>query len=179
MPLDPVFAYVISFAAGAILLAGAWDKWQDREIFAGIVEAYGLLPVPMTAVFAFGVMLAEGLIGAALFLPLWWPAAQIAAILLLFIVTLGVVINLLRGRTELSCGCGGASGDQTLSWWLVMRNFLFVGLLVLAMLPNAPRALSVLDFGTIILGSMLLFGLYTAANQLLANAPRVASLKLS
>ncbi len=179
MPLDPVIAYVISFAAGAILLVGAWDKWQDREIFAGIVEAYGLLPVPMTAVFAVGVMLAEGLIGVALFLPSWWPAAQVAAMLLLFIVTLGVAINLLRGRTELSCGCGGASGDQALSWWLVLRNGLFVALLALATLPRAPRALAVLDVGTIVLGSVLLFGLYTVGNQLLANAPRVASLKLS
>ena len=42
--------------------------------------------------------------------------------------------------------------------------------------PTAARAFGVIDYATIVLGVAMLFGLYAAANQLLANAPRVASL---
>ena len=177
--LDPVLIHIASAVLGAIFLAGALDKFKDRHLFIGVVQAYGLLPVPLVVVFAFLVASAELGIGLALWVPASWPAAQVAGIGLLAVVTAAVVINLLRGRTELSCGCGGASADQQLSWSLVARNAALASLLLSATAMPVARELSVLDYGTIALGTCVGFGLYAALNQLLANAPRLASLGVS
>jgi Methylamine utilisation protein MauE len=174
--LDPVYGYSASYTLGAIFLAGALDKLKARELFVSIVQAYGLLPIPLVAVFALAVGIAELVIGCLLFFPASWPFAQYWGIALLVLVTAAVVINLLRGRTELSCGCGGASADQTLSWALVARNVALGSLLSIATLPSTARAMTMLDYFTIVVAVVLGFGLYAAANQLLANAPRLASL---
>jgi uncharacterized membrane protein len=102
-------------AAALVFLAGAARKLRQRAMFAGIVQAYGLLPVPLIAVCSLAVALAECVIGEALLLPAARPAVPLARLALLAIVTGAVGINLLRGRTDLDCGCGGASADQTLS----------------------------------------------------------------
>lgn len=176
-PLDPVFGLAASFTLGAIFLAGAVDKLNSRELFASVVEAYGLLPVPIVAVFALTVGMAEGLVGCALFVPRLWPLAQHAAFALLALVSVAVVINLVRGRTEISCGCGGSSADQELSWALVLRNVVLAGVLVIPLLPTSGRTLGFADYGTVCFAVVMGFGLYAALNQLLANVPRLASLR--
>jgi Methylamine utilisation protein MauE len=173
--LDPVLIYAASFLLGAIFLAGAYDKLKDRDLFVGVVQAYGLLPVPLVVVFSFFIALAELAIGLALWVPSCWPAAQLAGCALLAVVTVAVVINLLRGHTELSCGCGGASADQELSWSLVARNVVLTALLFFATATPLTRALTGFDYGTIVLATGVGFGLYAALNQLLANTPRLAS----
>lgn len=176
--LDPVLIHAASYMLGAIFLAGAADKFKDRQVFVGVVQAYGLLPVPVVVVFSFFVALAELGIGLTLWVPAAWPWAQFAGVMLLIMVTGAVVINLLRGHTELSCGCGGASADQPLSWSLVARNGLLVALLLVASANQVQRELVWLDYAAIALAALVGFALYATANQLLANAPRVASLKL-
>jgi uncharacterized membrane protein len=177
--LDPVLIYAASFVLGAIFLAGAADKFKDRQVFVGVVQAYGLLPVPLVVVFSFGVALAELLIGLALWVPITWPWAQCAGIALLLVVTGAVMINLARGNTELSCGCGGASADQQLSWGLVGRNAVLAAVLGAATATPAARELVWLDYAMVALATAVGFGLYAAANQLLANRPRLASLEFS
>ena len=177
--LDPVLIYAASFLLGAIFLAGAYHKLKNRELFVGIVQAYGLLPVPLVVVFSLCVALAELTIGLALWVPRSWPAAQLAGCALLAVVTAAVVINLLRGRPELSCGCGGASADQELSWSLVARNVVLGVVLLSATATPLTRTLTVFDYGTIVLATGIGFGLYAALNQLLANAPRLASFGFS
>ncbi|MGO4844024.1 MauE/DoxX family redox-associated membrane protein, partial [Rhizobiaceae sp. 2RAB30] len=41
-----------------------------------------------------------------------------------------IAVNLLRGRTRIDCGCGGAG--QGLSWFLVGRNTALLGLALIA-----------------------------------------------
>ena len=84
--LDPVLIHAASFSLGAIFLAGAYDKLKDRDLFVGVVQAYGLLPVPLVVVFSFFIALAELAIGLALWLPSCWPAAQLAGCALLMLV---------------------------------------------------------------------------------------------
>ncbi|MGD9603296.1 MAG: MauE/DoxX family redox-associated membrane protein [Gammaproteobacteria bacterium] len=179
MPLvpDPVFVHGVSYALGAIFLAGAADKLRDRHVFIGAVQAYGLLPVPFVVVFSFGVMLAELAVGLALWMPPVWPHAQWAGLALLGVVTGAVIINLLRGHTELDCGCGGAGGDQPLSWGLVARNGGLAAALVLAAATPGARELVWLDYAMVLVTTASLFGLYAGANQLLANRPRLARLE--
>ncbi|MBJ6950286.1 hypothetical protein JG666_23760, partial [Vibrio cholerae] len=65
------------------------------------------------------------------------------AVLLLLVYSVAISINLLRGRKEISCGCGGVLGNHKLSWMLVVRN-LFIGAVSVILLMY-PLSLGSLD----------------------------------
>ena len=178
--LDPVAASALSAVLSVIFLTGAWQKLRDLALFQANIENYRLLP--------------DGLAWpAALLLPLWELAAgvlvlfdamriagAVLAIGLLSVVTTAVIINLLRGRTEIDCGCGslgGHVGDQTLSWSLAIRNSLLAFAAVLTLREDATRALVWIDYLSVAGGTLGLLGLYVTANQLMANTPRLHALR--
>ena len=177
--IDPVVALVCSLLGAAVFLTGAYGKWREREIFAAAMEGYDLIPSVAVPTASTSLIVAETVIGLALLLPQAAPFAQAGGLALLGVVTTAVVVNLLRGRSEISCGCGGASGDQQLSWGLVARNVVLALALLAAALPATERALLGLDYATVALGVAMLAGLYAAASQLLANHPRLQVLRNS
>ena len=175
--MDPVFVTAIELGSAIVFLAGAWDKWHDRELFAAAMDAYDLLPSALVPAAALGLILLEAATGVALLMPLSspWPAA--CGVFLLLLVTAAVAVNLLRGRSEISCGCGGTSGDQQLSWALVLRNLVLGGLLGATVLPTATRTMGGFDHAIGLLAGLMLAGLFAATSQLLANGPRLDALR--
>lgn len=178
--LDPVAGSTLSAVLSVIFLTGAWQKLRDPALFQANVENYRLLPDGLTW-------------PAAILLPLWELAAGVLvlfdsvqaagamlAIGLLSVVTAAVIVNLLRGRTEIDCGCGslgGHVGDQTLSWSLAIRNTLLAVAALLALREDAARALVWIDYLSVAGGTLGLLGLYVTANQLMANRPRLHALR--
>jgi hypothetical protein len=175
--LDPALAWLLCVAGGLVFLWGALAKWRERELFAAAMENYELIPAVAVPTASLALILAEGLIGLLLFLPGLRPWPQFAGVALLLVVTCAVAINLLRGRDHISCGCGGVSGEQTLSWGLVIRNLLFAAVLGVAASSAGSRALGSVDHLVIVLGAALLVGIYAAASQLIANSPRLQALR--
>ena len=157
----------IVFAGFLIVIVGALDILQG---FVGILQdeyvvatAKGLAIVDVTT---WGWMTL-----------LWGGLLVLAGLGLLGVVTGAVIVNLLRGRTDLDCGCGGAGGDQRLSWGLVLRNALLAAALAFAAARPGERDLVWLDYATMLVATLSLFGLYAGANQLLANRPQLALLE--
>lgn len=177
--IDPVLVLVCSLAGASVFLSGAFAKWRERELFAAAMAGYDLIPAVAVPTASTSLILAETAIGVALLVPMAAPLAQLGALALLGVVTTAVAINLLRGRRGISCGCGGSSGDQQLSWGLVARNVTLALALGAAALPAQDRAFSTLDYATVVLGALMLAGLYAAASQLLANHPRLWTLRNS
>jgi len=175
--IDPAIARLLCVAAGLVFVTGARSKWRERELFAAAMENYDLIPSVAVPSASRLLIVTEFLLGGLLLVPLFKPWPQIAGVGLLLLVTFAVVINLLRGRDHISCGCGGASGDQTLSWALVARNLVFAGLLAWAATGTTGRALMWLDYLVVLAGAAMLAGLYAAASQLIANQPRLAALR--
>jgi hypothetical protein len=174
--IDPVYSLTISAAAGLVLVQGAWQKWQQHEAFAAAMQDYELIPDVAVPSASRALIATEATIGLALLWPRSHPWALLAGIVLLVMVTAAVVLNLLRGRTAISCGCGGAS-DQQISWSLVMRNGLFATLLGLASQPWSDRQLIPLDYLTCLIGALMLAGFYAVVGQLLSNQPRLDALR--
>jgi hypothetical protein len=174
--IDPVYSLTISAAAGLVLVQGAWQKWQQHEAFAAAMQDYELIPDVAVPSASRALIATEATIGLALLWPRSHPWALLAGIALLVMVTAAVVLNLLRGRTAISCGCGGAS-DQQISWSLVMRNGLFATLLGLAAQPWSDRQLIPLDYLTCLIGALMLAGFYAVVGQLLSNQPRLDALR--
>jgi hypothetical protein len=178
---DAVVAKAIGAALSVIFLAGAWQKLRDHELFQAAVENYQLVPEAWASSIAMGIPVLELAVGVLLLTPIRTIGVLLAGSLLL-VVTSAVAINLLRGRADIDCGCGGLSahvGEQTLSWGLVARNVLLLAAL-LATLPDAEpsRALVWIDYFSTAGTTLALLGLYVSANQLMANHPRLQSLRI-
>lgn len=175
--LDPTLPHMFAALLAIVFLGGAWQKLRDMGGFAMAVEQYRLLP-PSWAMPAAWALLAAEAVAGLLLLPLATRTAGAAlALAVLAAVTLAVAINLLRGRHAIDCGCGGPEGGQHLSWGLVLRNGLLGLAAGLSLAAEAPRDLVWLDGLTLVAGTLALYGLYAAANQLMANRPRLMKLR--
>lgn len=175
--LDPTLPHLCAAVLAIVFLIGAGQKLRDMTAFVAAIEQYRLLPWSLTRTAAWSLVAAE-LAAALLLLPLGTRAGgALLAGGVLAVVTLAVAVNLLRGRRAIDCGCGGPEGSQHLSWGLVGRNAGLGLLTVVAAAAATPRALVWLDGFTVLAGSLALYGLYAAANQLLTNQPRLQKLK--
>lgn len=118
-------AYVHTFIKaflGIILLAASITKLGNFRKFAEIVDTYQLLPARTVRAVSLFLLLTEFLLGGCLLtgrIPLW---AALGAMSVFSLFAGAVAVNLLRGRREIACGCFGASSDQRLSWFIVIRN---------------------------------------------------------
>ncbi len=170
--IDPAVSWLAAVAASLIFTASAIMKLRNLDLFESAVINYRILPRLLAWPFARFIPLAE--LGGALAL-LWpaWRAAGAGVILLLLLVfTLGIAVNLMRGRYDVDCGCFGPALRQTLSWWLVMRNGALAALAAMLLLRPEGRALTMLDRFTIVCGVITILLLYASINYVFANLPR-------
>lgn len=175
--LDPTLPHIAAALLAIVFLGGAWQKLRDLDGLSAAIEQYRLMPSALAASAARALVAAE-LAAGLLLLPV--PTRGVGAALsalLLAAVTLAVAINLLRGRSAIDCGCGGPEGGQHLSWGLVLRNALLGLAAGTAVAAETPREPVWLDGLTVVAGTLALYGLYAAANQLMANRPRLLKLK--
>lgn len=171
MTMDPVIGYAAVAALTAIIWLGAVDKLRHFWQFEVAVAGYRLLPAALNRPFAVLFVLLELVTGVLLLSAGWRLAGAVCALAVLGIATAGVAVNLLRGRTDIDCGCGGLSSFSTgLTWWIVIRNSL-LAVLALAVLVEAvggtARAMVWLDKVTFVGVALAIIGLYYACNQLL------------
>lgn len=174
--LDPLLSHVSAAAVALVLLLAALAKLRDLALFRHAVDAYGVLPAPLVGAVAVALPLLEGAAGVLLLPAGTRAAGAVLAVAALGTATLGVVLALRAGRTDVDCGCGG-SASLTLSWGLVARNAVLLVLAAGAAWPIAPRTTGWLDAAAGVLATLVLLGLYAVANQLLANHPRLRALR--
>jgi len=126
-----LLAWVISGFIGALFLAAAMHKLQDPMLFYAQVDAYRLLPTAWSWWLSKFLPWLEVLLVVLIFVPVSasWAAWGAAALLLIY--GGAIAVNVMRGRDDLDCGCGGQ--PVRISWKLVLRN----GLMALA-IGTAP-----------------------------------------
>jgi len=117
---------------GLILLSVAISKLVHRSEFRKGIEDYRIIPqmlnskLALATVFSFCIPIAELVAGLGPISGLLLVPAIILAIALFVIFSGAILFNLVQGRTDLSCHCGGALGEHRISWWLIVRNTFFV-----------------------------------------------------
>jgi hypothetical protein len=112
------------------------------------------------------------IVAVALLLPGSSSAAPFAAAGLLLVYTGAILINLVRGRTDIDCGCAGPARRQPLGVGLVVRNLVLLSAALLSELPARPRALVWIDGLTCAAGLAAACLLYKAVDVLLAGVAR-------
>ncbi len=175
--MDPVITVIISLCMSLLFGVAAVHKLQAPVVFKAAMGDYELVPTSLLGFISISLIILELVSSILVLIPTTQPAAcSLMATLLLLYATV-ISINLYRGRRDIDCGCNGPATTQVLSWWLVSRNLIFSGLVVLAMAPTIERSLNRMDLFTIFFGVLVASGLYMGFNQLLSQAPRLAALR--
>ena len=131
----------------------AIHKLRDIRAFKDVLQGYHILPIAGLGIVSVCLPLGELLIAVLL---LFMPVAGIAAAgALLSLYALLMAFNIVRGHTQIDCGCfWGSAGDSfpALTWGQVLRNSALVILLVVAYLPTTARTMTIIDILNICAG---------------------------
>ncbi len=172
---DPVTVGAMVGALALIRFAAAWHKVSERDVFVGALQAYRLLPPGAAPALARVLPGIEIGLGIGILLPAGRQAALLAAAALLAVYAAAMTINLLRGRREIDCGCGGEG--HPLSWGLVGRNLVLIGIALLISGPTRERDLEWLDMVTLLGGVLAFYALYLLIDELLRQFARIAQVR--
>lgn len=171
MQLDAMIAGTLRTATALLFAAGLTHKLWDLDGFRRTVESYlrgfslsdSRLEVPASAF----VVAVEFAVVVSCMVPggQYLAAALSSGLLLLYAAAMSV--NLLRGNDLPDCGCNWGSRPQPVRPALVVRNVILAALALTIGLPVLPRELSAVDIASIVLATINVALLYTAANHLL------------
>jgi len=164
-PVDPLWLMLACGALVILLVHAAAAKLLDRSLFEQHLAAYGVGDA-LLSVAAVGLPLLEALAAVGLVTP-WRAEAAALAAALLALYAGAMAWQRLHGRV-LDCGCGGT--PLPLSWALVARNAVLIGLCAIAALPALSREIGLADVATTLAGLALACVLHTALHQLLRHA---------
>jgi uncharacterized membrane protein len=131
----------------AILLLGSFSKCLNFSWFINTLKHYQLIPSRAARFVAVAVVFAEVIVGVGLLVARLVPLAAYGALLLFLTFTITTVVSLLRGKSDVDCGCNGFRKKAKIGWQLVVRNVGLVGFTLLsireAFVVSPPALLSV------------------------------------
>ncbi|MGH6903021.1 MAG: MauE/DoxX family redox-associated membrane protein [Geminicoccaceae bacterium] len=171
---DPAAIWAARLALAAVFALAAFAKLRALHEFVGVVHNYRVLPEGLVRPVAYGLPPLEAAIALGLMIEPTRMLAASGATVLLLVFGIAMGVNLVRGRVEIDCGCFASALKQRISWSLVARNLVLIGLALLVLRAPLPaRTLTWLDLltvGAAALGAVLL---YIAFTQLRSLAPQV------
>lgn len=177
MPIDPVVQIVSALVLSCVFVTSGFHKCQAPAEFATTLRNYKILPEALIRQCVYLLPVAEIMTGVALLIPAVTRLAALAAGALLIAYMLAIGVNLLRGRRNIDCGCGGPQQKQAISEWMIARNGLLLFLAVLAGAPVQPRPLLWFDWTVIVLAVVTGCLFYHIINQLLVNKDLLRALR--
>ena len=165
--MDPSIELASRILGTLVFASALGGKVRHLDEWVGIVANYRLAPELFARPLAGLVVALEALVVLLFGAGLAPRVGAALAICLLGVFAIAITVNLLRGRTEIDCGCFQSGLRQRLSVALVVRNLL----LVLALSPSlgaASQSLSFLQWLDGIGAGMVIFLLYQTFGQILA-----------
>ena len=176
--IDPAVVLVLRGAGCALFASAALHKLRGFADFRVALADYRLVPWWASGLAARGVVAAELASAVLLVSPMARPFGFASAAGLLALYTAAIGVNLLRGRSDIDCGCFGPAHRAPLGGALVARNAGLGVLAVAGLLPVAARPLVALDALTAAGGVLLLALLHASVNRLIENAPHLRALRV-
>ena len=138
-------------------------------MFTASLDEYRLLWPSLVSPVAGLIVLAELCVVAALLQPGTKMPGALLAILLLLVYAAVIGINLLRGRTDMSCGCSWGRAHEPIQPAHVFRNLALAALAGVILLPHTGRELLWLDWLSAVFATLVLALIYMAAEALVKN----------
>lgn len=129
---------------GMMLLMAASGKLSDRRAFIDTVAAYRILPgsapYSLFQATSAGLILAELAIGAGLLASM--RVASFGAVALFLVFAAAIALNMLRGRTEIDCGCATAGTATRISWPLSLRAAVLAAVMLAVAMTHGTASTS-------------------------------------
>ena len=175
--INPIIAKACALILCYVFIIAGWHKLRRRDEFITALTDYRLLPRIVIRPMAFCIPVLEVASSAAI---LFSVSAQIAGATiagLLGLYAMAIGINLIRGRRDIDCGCGGYGATQHLSVWQVLRNLLLIGLALLVILRPIGILPNAAAWAISILAAALFCLALQASDQLLANWQKFQALR--
>lgn len=175
MVFDPFISELIRAFFLIIFAFTVFHKASDFGRFRQILGDYGVVP--------------RSLLGPVSLCVVMWELATVAA--LIFVPQLGILFaacilaayailisfNILRGRTEIDCGCSWGAKSLTdvprLRWQSVFRNLALVAIGVFGLIPVSGRVLGGVDYLNLAAVCTVAFIAYQASSTLMQNYNRM------
>ncbi len=167
--MDPLVRDTLWAATTVLFSLALYHKLRDWAGFRRALAAYRIVPSSLVPMVAVVVVLLEAAVVFGRF-------AALAGVVLLAYAAV-IAVNLVRGRDRIDCGCGGVAGRERLSWWLVGRNVVCAAGAFAASSRANLRDLEWMDAFSVVAAVAVLFALYVATDQLIANATRMREAK--
>ena len=165
--IDPLTVLVLSTSLALLFFTAAMHKLNSSARFRAQLAAYELVPSAILPGLARAIPVAEMAVVFLILVPITRPWAGALATSLLASYSVAMAINLLRGRDDIDCGCGGQ--PQMLSYWLLLRNAALIVGCFLLVIPGTGRALVWADFILLTLMVAVLSCAYLLVEQLVRN----------
>jgi len=124
------FQATIRDLLGLLLTLAALGKFAGLKKFRTVLFSYDLFPIWAVFFLSYALPTIELVTGVALFFTLIPGVTGVLAASLFVCFGLVMVVNLLRGKSDLVCGCFGSKG--IISWQTVARTLGLAGLALLA-----------------------------------------------
>lgn len=122
-------------ALGFFLATSTWPKLKRPVLFSAALVGYGL-PRRMAVILGPVLIAAEGIATVLCLAPIAPRVAGFAAGGLFAVYSAVVALTLLRGESQISCGCFAFGHDRPISWTLLARNAIAIGLTILPIESN-------------------------------------------
>jgi hypothetical protein len=148
-----------------VLLAAGGMKLGEMSTFGQQIAAYQIIPDGVAWLAGYALPLTEVILGISI---IFVPRTGIVAIALFASFAVAVGKNLVRGKTELRCGCFGASGKHTISATHVGANLGLVLLSSLVVVENRRPSFLAFEIGV---SAILLLLLALAWRTILPPSP--------
>ena len=165
--IDPLITLVISASLALLFFMAARHKMSSPRQFQAQLAAYDLLPEALLSPLARLLPMIEMALVFLILIPVTRPFAAFVAALLLSVYALAMAVNMLRGRSDIDCGCGGQ--PQVLSIWLLLRNAVLVAGTCLLLAPASDRAMAWSDALLLVLMTAVLAMVYLLVEQMVRN----------
>jgi hypothetical protein len=141
-------------------------KASDLARFTGFLSNYDLLPQASLKAFTYVLIFIEALTVVSLLFSQFTQIGAAFAIGILLTYAAVIALNVYKGNLEIECGCGGPA--MYLSYGLVWRN-LAIATMALPLFLIARQPISFTDTAVAIACGAVLYLLYVAIEQLMAN----------
>jgi hypothetical protein len=153
---------------GMLVLAGAIKIRGGHERFRDVLEGYAILPGWAVSLISPFVPWIEMVVGLGMLLGVLWPYPAVAASGLLTTFALALAINVIRGRSDLTCGCFGGIRSRPLTWRTVaVRTALAFACVAVAF---APTSWSTERFGYVVVFGLAWLGAWALLRALSLSA---------
>ncbi|WP_409252099.1 DoxX family protein [Bacillus sp. SCS-153A] len=109
-----------------IFFSSGLDKMKDFNTHLETLKDYKIIPPSFIKLSGVIGIFLELVLSTFLLVGIFLKVTTFLLGLLLVTYTLFISINLIRGRNNISCGCGGVLGEKVISSSLVFRNIIFI-----------------------------------------------------